>query len=182
MNVITNSIDGLLIFEPQVFNDDRGFFIETWSNDRYRQAGIKEQFVQDNVSVSRKGTLRGLHFQNPNGQGKLVQVLDGSVFDVAVDIRVSSPTFGKWESVELTSENHRQMYIPPGFAHGFCVLSESAIFSYKCTDYYCPSAEGGIIWNDPEIGIQWPVDDPVLSDKDLKYTKLSEINKNDLPG
>ena len=149
--------------------------------ERYQEAGITGSFVQDNISVSRKGTLRGLHFQNPNGQGKLVQVLRGKVFDVAVDIRVGSETFGKWESIELSAENHKQMYIPPGFAHGFCVLSETAMFSYKCTDYYTPSAEGGILWNDPDIGIQWPVDNPVLSEKDLEYTKLSGIPQENLP-
>jgi dTDP-4-dehydrorhamnose 3,5-epimerase len=181
MNVITNSIEGLLIFQPQKFADDRGYFFETWSMERYHDAGITEPFVQDNISVSRKGTLRGLHFQNPNAQGKLVQVLQGKIFDVAVDIRVDSDTFGKWESIELSAENQKQMYIPPGFAHGFCVISETAMFSYKCTDYYTPAAENGIIWNDPEIGIQWPIDNPVLSEKDLKYSSLSDIPHENLP-
>ena len=181
MDVTRTQLDGILILEPKVFSDGRGRFLETWSKERYEEAGIGCQFVQDNISYSVKGTLRGLHFQNPHGQGKLVQVYKGKVFDVAVDIRLSSPSFGKWIGVELSEDNHRQMYVPAGFAHGFCVLSDSAIFSYKCTDYYTPSCEGGIIWNDPEIGIEWPVDKPLLSDKDMAYQTISEISEDKLP-
>ena len=181
MNVLETKLDGLIIFEPKVFSDERGFFLETWSRERYQQAGVKEHFVQDNISCSCMGTLRGLHFQNPCGQGKLVQVIKGSVLDVAVDIRLGSKTFGMWESVELTEKNHKQMYVPPGFAHGFCVTSDTAVFSYKCTDYYNPDAEGGIIWNDPEINIDWPVRNPVLSAKDTQYTCLSDIPEEKLP-
>jgi len=181
MEITKTALDGILILEPRVFSDGRGRFLETWSKERYEAAGIGSVFVQDNVSYSIKGTLRGLHFQNPHGQGKLVQVYKGTVFDVAVDIRLSSPSFGKWFGVELSGDNHRQMYIPAGFAHGFCVLSDDAIFSYKCTDYYTPSCEGGIIWNDPEIGIDWPVDKPLLSDKDMAYQTISEIDEGKLP-
>lgn len=181
MNVSKTELDGVLIFEPKVFDDRRGYFLETWSKEIYKDAGIEHEFVQDNISCSVKGTLRGLHFQNPNSQGKLVQVYKGTAFDAAVDIRQSSPTFGKWTGIELSEDNHRQMYVPPGFAHGFCVLSDTAVFSYKCTDYYAPSCEGGIIWNDPEIGIDWPVDEPLLSDKDGKYLTLSELSKDKLP-
>ncbi|MDD5459161.1 MAG: dTDP-4-dehydrorhamnose 3,5-epimerase [Phycisphaerae bacterium] len=174
-------IAGVLIFEPKIFADQRGYFFETWSQDRYRQAGIKENFVQDNVSFSQRGVLRGLHFQYPNEQGKLVQVLSGQVFDVAVDIRVGSPTFGKYVGVELSEENHRQMYIPTGFAHGFCVCSETAFFSYKCTNYYDQKTEGGVIYNDPDIGIEWPISNPVLSSKDAAYGRLGDIPESKLP-
>lgn len=181
MNIINTEIEGVLIFEPRVFSDDRGYFQETWSNQRYIDAGIKAPFVQDNVSFSSKGTLRGLHFQNPHCQGKLVQALKGKVIDIAVDIRLGSETFGKSVSVELTEENHRQLYIPPGFAHGFCVLSETALFMYKCTDYYNQSAEGGIIWDDPDLAIDWLVDTPLLSPKDLVYPCLKDISADKLP-
>ena len=181
MNVISTDLDGVLIIEPKVFGDKRGFFVETFSADRYCKAGIKETFVQDNVSSSSYGVLRGLHFQNPNGQGKLVQVLVGEVFDVAVDIRKGSPTFGKWVSVVLSADNHKQFYVPPNFAHGFCVLSKEAIFSYKCTDYYDQPSEGGIIYNDPDLAIDWPVSEPIISDKDKVYTKLSDIDSAKLP-
>ena len=143
MQVIETTLSGVLVFEPQVFGDARGFFVETFSEQRYQQAGINLRFVQDNVSQSSRAILRGLHFQHPQGQGKLVQVLSGAVYDVAVDIRSDSPTFGQWLGIELTADKHNQMYIPPGFAHGFCVLSDMALFNYKCTDYYSPSTEGG---------------------------------------
>ncbi len=181
MKVIETKLPGVVIIEPEVFGDDRGCFLETYSAERYRAEGIDAVFVQDNVSYSRKGILRGLHYQYPHSQGKLVQVLFGEVFDAAVDIRVGSPTFGQWASVMLSGDNHRQMYVPPGFAHGFCVLSETAVFSYKCTDYYSRADEGGVIWNDPEIGIRWPVELPVLSGRDAKYPKLSQISRDKLP-
>lgn len=181
MKVISTEIDDLKIIEPAVFGDARGFFKETWSRDVYAEAGIDVEFVQDNVSSSAKGVLRGLHFQNPQGQGKLVQVLRGEVFDVAVDIRCGSPTFGKAVSVILSEDNHRQFYVPVGFAHGFCVLSETALFSYKCTDFYSPQTEGTVLWNDPDLGIDWPVDSPSLSEKDMKGSLLKDISKERLP-
>lgn len=181
MKITETRLPSVIIIDPDVFPDARGWFLETWSRQRYEQAGIKEVFVQDNVSFSAKGIVRGLHFQYPHAQGKLVQVLSGEVFDVAVDIRVGSPTFGQWVGARLSDGNHKQMYVPPGFAHGFCVVSETVIFSYKCTDYYSPSAEGGIIWNDPDIGIDWPVDKPVFSGKDSEYPKLKDIAKDKLP-
>ena len=167
--------------EPDVFSDDRGFFLETWNSMRYEKDGIKGSFVQDNVSFSKKGVLRGLHFQYPQSQSKLVQVLSGEVVDVAVDIRKDSPTFGQWISEVLSSANHRQMYIPSGFAHGYCVTSETAVFSYKCTDFYNPGSEGGIIWNDPDINIDWPMEEPILSLKDADYPRLKDIRPEKLP-
>lgn len=149
-------LSGVKLIEPKAFGDARGYFMETYQEKRYRDAGITERFVQDNVSLSRKGILRGLHFQNPTAQGKLVWVLKGEVFDVAVDIRKSSKTFGKWAGEHLSVDNKRQLYIPPGFAHGFVVTSDEALFCYKCTDYYDQPNEGVVLWSDPEIGIQWP--------------------------
>lgn len=181
MHVIETNLPGVLIIEPKVFGDARGYFFETWQQARYAAIGIKENFVQDNISYSARGVLRGLHYQNPNTQGKLVTVLQGEVFDVAVDIRVGSPKFGQWTGVYLSGENHRQLWVPPGFAHGFCVTSETAYFSYKCTDVYTPQAEGGIIWNDSDIGIEWPLADVVLSDKDKVYVKLRDISFDKLP-
>jgi dTDP-4-dehydrorhamnose 3,5-epimerase len=182
MKIIETPLPGVIILEPKVFGDQRGFFMETWSQERYCAAGIKEEFVQDNMSSSSRGTLRGLHFQHPQGQGKLVQALSGAIFDAVVDIRVNSPSFGQWFGTELNAEKRRQMYIPPGFAHGFCVLSDIALFSYKCTDYYNPQAEGGILWNDPDIGIDWPFEDqPVLSDRDQHHSRLSEVPVHTLP-
>ncbi|WP_445263732.1 dTDP-4-dehydrorhamnose 3,5-epimerase [Rhodohalobacter sp. 8-1] len=168
MEVIKEPIPGLLIIKPKVFEDERGFFMETWQKKLYKEIGIKDDFVQDNWSRSYKGVLRGLHFQKKHPQGKLVSVRSGKVFDVAVDIRNDSPTFGKWYGEELTDENHFQMFVPPGFAHGFCVLSETADFVYKCTDYYYPNYEDGIIWNDDSIGINWPLKNPIVSNKDNK--------------
>jgi dTDP-4-dehydrorhamnose 3,5-epimerase len=173
MNVLTCDIPGLLILEPQVFGDARGFFLETYNRRRYREAGIGADFVQDNVSFSRRGILRGLHFQNPKPQGKLLQVLQGEVFDVAVDIRRSSPTFGKWYGLLLSGETKRQFYIPDGFAHGFVVLSETALFHYKCTEFYSPKDEMAIRWDDPDIGITWPLKDPLLSERDAKALRLN---------
>jgi dTDP-4-dehydrorhamnose 3,5-epimerase len=181
MNIVETKLPGVFIVEPKVFGDSRGFFFETWQRQRYEEVGIKGEFVQDNVSFSSRGVLRGLHYQNPHAQGKLVTVLQGEVFDVAVDIRVGSPTFGQWEGVILSGDNHRQLWIPPGFAHGFCVVSETAYFSYKCTDVYTPQAEGGVSWNDPEIGIEWPVREVALSDKDKVYSRLKDIPLERLP-
>lgn len=181
MNVLRTSLSGLLIIEPKVYGDRRGFFLEIWNRKRYVEMGIYKDFVQDNLSLSRGGVVRGLHYQYPHTQGKLVYVLQGEVYDVAVDIRRDSPTFGKWEGVVLSDKNKRQLYVPEGFAHGFCVLSETALFAYKCTDFYNPDVEGGILWNDPEIGIDWPASDPVLSDKDKVYPTLKKLMAFGLP-
>ncbi|MDX1548780.1 MAG: dTDP-4-dehydrorhamnose 3,5-epimerase [Rhodothermales bacterium] len=175
MNIERTELEGVLIIEPQVFGDDRGFFMESWHARRYRQRGIPGEFVQDNISFSRKHVLRGLHFQNPSPQGKLVSVLDGEIFDVAVDIRTGSPTFGAWTSVVLSSEGKRQFFVPAGFAHGFVVLSDHALVNYKCTAYYDRAAERGIRWDDPEIGIAWPVEAPVLSPKDAAAPFLRDL-------
>lgn len=180
MRAIETEIPSVMIFEPDVFGDSRGYFCETWNEQRYKECGLSG-FVQDNISFSQRGVLRGLHFQNPNSQGKLVQVLQGEVFDVAVDIRVGSPTFGKHVSVVLSQENHRQFFVPQGFAHGFCVMSETALFAYKCSDYYSPKSEGGILWSDPDLNIDWPISNPSLSGKDVLYTKLRDIPQNKLP-
>lgn len=181
MKIIETKLPGVIIVEPKVFGDARGFFLETWQKSRYEAIGISEQFVQDNVSFSTSGVLRGLHYQNPHAQGKLVSVVQGEVFDVAVDIRVGSPTFRLWAGVLLSGENHRQLWIPPGFAHGFCVVSETVYFSYKCTDVYTPEAEGGISWNDPDIGIEWPISAVELSGKDREYPRLRDIPTDCLP-
>jgi len=181
MNIIETSLPDVLIIEPKVFGDERGFFLETWNQARYRETGIAETFVQDNLSYSRRGVLRGLHFQNPNAQGKLVYVLQGEVFDVAVDIRLGSPTFGQAVTEILSADNKRQLYIPPGFAHGFCVTSETALFAYKCTDLYHPESEGSILWNDPDLGIAWPVTEPELSAKDQAGIRLADFPRARLP-
>ena len=162
-------VEGLYIIEPQVFPDARGYFFESWNEQAFADAGLNMKFVQDNQSMSVKGVLRGCHFQKEHPQGKLVRVLRGSVYDVAVDMRQSSPTFGKWFGVELSAENKKQFYIPEGFAHGFLVLSDEAEFAYKCTDFYAPGDEGGLLWSDPEVGIEWPITEDMeilLSDKD----------------
>jgi dTDP-4-dehydrorhamnose 3,5-epimerase len=174
MNVQRCPLQGLLIIEPKVFGDARGFFLETWNRARYREAGLDADFVQDNISFSRRGILRGLHFQNPKPQGKLLQVLQGEVFDVAVDARRSSPTFGKWHGLMLSAENKQQFYIPPGFAHGFAVVSETALFHYKCTEFYSPEDEMTIRWDDPAIGIRWPIKEPLLSKRDAKGLSLHD--------
>jgi dTDP-4-dehydrorhamnose 3,5-epimerase len=181
MNVLETNLPGVLVFEPKVFGDERGFFMETWHADRYEEAGLPARFVQDNLSFSQRGVLRGLHFQNPDQQGKLVYVLQGEAYDVAVDIRVGSPTFGEWTAVTLSSENKRQFYVPEGFAHGFLVASNAALFAYKCTAKYNAKAEAGILWNDPEIGIEWPVEAPVLSEKDRAAPTLAQIPSEQLP-
>ncbi|HML34148.1 dTDP-4-dehydrorhamnose 3,5-epimerase [Sporomusa sphaeroides] len=182
MKVIKTNLPDVLIIEPKVFGDSRGFFQETWQCERYRDIGITGNFVQDNLSLSARGVLRGLHYQHPYAQGKLVSVVQGEVFDVAVDIRLGSPTFGQWAGVSLSGENHRQLWIPPGFAHGFCVVSETAYFMYKCTELYTPETEGGIAWNDPDIGIVWPLKDVSLSEKDSRYPWLKDVNRGKLPG
>ena len=167
MQVDITAIPGLLVIQPKVFRDPRGFFTETFQQQRYRDAGIAAEFVQDNLSRSSKGTLRGLHYQIQRPQGKLVQVLQGRIFDVVVDLRKPSPAFGRWLAFELSDETFRQVYVPPGCAHGFYVLSETADFAYKCTDYYFPEHERSLLWSDPHIGIEWPlVGAPTLSDKD----------------
>jgi dTDP-4-dehydrorhamnose 3,5-epimerase len=158
-----------------VFADDRGWFCETWNERRYHEAGIQERFVQDNLSFSRRGTLRGLHLQNPNAQGKLVMVLQGEVWDVAVDLRRTSPTFRRWQAVRLTGDGRQQFYVPPGFAHGFVVLSDTALFHYKCTAPYSPADEVSIRWNDPDLAIDWPVSAPMLSPKDAAAPWLRDI-------
>ena len=175
MKVIETPLAGLLIIEPKVFGDERGFFLETWSQKRYQEMGINVDFVQDNLSFSRHGVLRGLHFQNPQAQGKLVYVLQGEVFDVAVDIRKGSPTFGLWHGVVLSGENKRQFWVPAGFAHGFCVTSETALFAYKCTKLYAPTHEKSIRWDDPALAIDWPVTEPQVSDKDRLAPLLADI-------
>jgi len=176
MNVIPTQLKDCVIIEPKVFGDHRGFFLETFQADRYRDiAGIGLPFVQDNHSRSAKGVLRGLHFQKTKPQGKLVRVVSGEVYDVAVDIRPDSPSFGQWEGVILSEENKRQFWVPPGFAHGFVVLSDTADFEYKCTDYYDPSDEGSLIWNDPAMAITWPLKNPTLSDKDSKAPTFAEL-------
>ena len=180
MKVIPQPIPDLLLIEPDVFGDPRGFFFESWSQMNYGESGIPAMFVQDNVSRSRRGILRGLHAQNPHAQGKLVQVLDGEVFDVAVDIRHESATFGQWHGITLSGSNKRQLWVPPGFAHGFHVISESALFHYKCTDYYSPADEFTVLWNDPDIGIQWPEEFPTLSAKDKQGLRLRDIPERQL--
>jgi len=181
MTISETPLQGVLLIEPQVFGDARGFFFETWHQGRYQAAGLDRNFVQDNVSLSRQGILRGLHFQNPVPQGKLVQVLQGAVYDVAVDIRQGSPTFGQWYGVTLSADNHLQLFVPEGFAHGFCVLSETALFTYKCTDFYTPAHEYSLLWNDPDIGIEWPVSEPSLSGKDQAGKRLKDFSPSELP-
>ena len=174
MNVTQTALSGVLILEPTVYGDERGFFVETYQEKRYQEIGIPS-FVQDNLSMSVRGTLRGLHYQIPM-QGKLVQALVGTIFDVIVDIRKDSPTLGKWIGVELSSDNKKQIWIPKGFAHGFCVLSDTALFSYKCTDYYSPTGGVCIAWDDPDIGIKWPLEkNPILSENDSQGIFLKDF-------
>lgn len=174
---IKTSIDDLYIIEPKVFGDYRGYFMETYNKSDFKESGLNMEFVQDNESKSSKGVLRGLHFQTKHSQGKLVRVTKGEVFDVAVDLRKNSPTYGKWEGIILSEENKIQFYVPEGFAHGFLVLSDEAVFNYKCTDYYHPEYECGIIWNDNFLDINWPIEDMknvILSDKDKNWKSLKE--------
>jgi dTDP-4-dehydrorhamnose 3,5-epimerase len=175
MRFLTTALPGVLVIEPDVFRDPRGFFFETYHTRKYREGGVGATFVQDNHSRSTRGTLRGMHAQRVHPQGKLVRVVLGEVFDVVVDIRRGAPTFMQWFSVTLSADNFRQCYVPPGFAHGFLVTSEVAEFEYKCTDFYDPQDELRILWNDPAIGIAWPVQDPVLSDKDRAARPLAEL-------
>jgi dTDP-4-dehydrorhamnose 3,5-epimerase len=179
MKITELEIKGLYLIEPKVFGDERGFFYESWHQEKYSAAGLPvANFVQDNLSMSRRGVLRGLHFQEPKAQGKLVSVLQGEVFDVAVDIRKDSPTFGQWQGILLSAENKKQFYLSPGFAHGFMVMSETALFFYKCTELYTPQNEGCILWNDPAINIEWPKEyEPILSDKDKNASTLQEVMK-----
>lgn len=175
MELIKTSINGLLIIKPDVFKDDRGYFYESYNKERFAKVGLNIDFVQDNESKSSKGVLRGLHFQKPPfAQGKLVRVIKGAVMDVAVDLRKDSPTYGKWESVVLTEENKLQFWIPEGFAHGFVAMEDNTIFNYKCTNVYNKESEGSILWNDPDININWNIDNPILSEKD----KISPLFKN----
>jgi dTDP-4-dehydrorhamnose 3,5-epimerase len=174
MNVTTTALPGVLVIDPKVFRDQRGLFLETFEATRYAAHGMPTAFAQDNFSRSVKGTLRGLHFQEPNAQGKLVQVTRGTVFDVVVDIRRGSPTFARWVGIELSGETARQMWIPPGFAHGFCVTSDTADFWYKCTTPYTPEHDRAIRWDDGQIGIAWPVDEPLLSKKDAAAPTLAD--------
>ena len=175
MKVVETALPGVLIIEPKAFGDHRGFFLETFQVERYREAGITLPFVQDNHSRSQRGVLRGLHFQRTRPQGKLVSVSRGAVYDVAVDIDPASATYGQFVGVELNDDNHRQMWVPPGYAHGFCVLSEVADFQYKCTDFYFPADEGGLLWNDPDVGIPWPITEPQLSAKDIDNPRLRDL-------
>lgn len=176
MKLIKTEIPDLVIIEPAVFGDDRGFFLESWNAEKFREAGLGISFVQDNHSRSSKGVLRGLHYQKPNPQGKLVRVISGRVWDVAVDLRKSSPTFGKWAGVELSAANKRMFWVPPGFAHGFVALEDGTDFLYKCTAPYVPAAEHSLLWNDPALGIDWPLEgiEPQLSSKDKVGKPLSE--------
>lgn len=182
MKVIPTRLPGVVVVEPAVYRDDRGFLTEVWNQRRYDDAGLGVRFVQDNLSSSRRGVLRGLHYQWPAAQGKLVAVLHGEVFDVAVDIRSGSPTYRQWVGVTLSSENRHQIYIPQGFAHGFAVLSESALVLYKCTELYTPSDEGSVRWDDPAIGIDWPVADPILAAKDASAPLLADVPAERRPG
>ncbi|WP_406672645.1 dTDP-4-dehydrorhamnose 3,5-epimerase [Natronospira sp.] len=182
MKIINEPLPGLLLIKPDVYTDDRGFFLETWQKERYKEIGIEEEFVQDNWSRSTRGVLRGLHYQKEHPQGKLVSVRRGCIFDVAVDIRPDSPTFGEWYGEELSDENYLQLYIPPGFAHGFAVLSEVCDFDYKCTDYYRPGDEGGIKWIDETLNIDWKVENPIVSKKDQELNNFENlfVKKNSL--
>jgi len=178
MNVVKTKLHDCVIIEPKVFGDERGFFLETFQTERYAVlAGIALPFVQDNHSRSSKAVLRGLHYQKTKPQGKLVRVVRGEVYDVAVDIRQGSPTFGQWEGVILSEENKKQFWVPPGFAHGFLVLSDMADFEYKCTDYYDPYDEGSVLWNDPDLDIPWPIAAPILSDKDASADRLIDVKR-----
>lgn len=180
---IETKIKDLYIIEPKVFGDERGYFMESYNKYHFEEAGLDMVFVQDNESKSKKGVLRGMHFQTKHTQGKLVRVTQGEVYDVAVDLRYGSPTFGQWEGVFLSAENKKQFYVPEGFAHGFLVLSDEAVFNYKCTDYYAPEYDSGFLYNDEEVGIKWPLDDIeeiILSEKDKKQKTLKELKELDI--
>lgn len=181
IKVTPAAIPDVLVIDPAIYGDTRGYFLEVWHQARYQGFGMPLNFVQDNVSRSQQGILRGLHLQNPYGQGKLVHVLEGEVFDVAVDVRVGSPTFGRWVSEHLSGDNHRQLYIPTGFAHGFCVVSPYALVAYKVTELYHPETEFSIAWNDPDIGVDWPTTSPQLSTKDATAPRLRDVAQERLP-
>jgi len=181
MKTFETTLPGVTVIEPAVFGDARGYFFESFNRDRFAAAGLPTEFVQANSSRSARGVLRGLHHQWPKPQGKLVWVLEGNVFDVAVDARRSSAHFGRWFGAELSAENHRMMYVPPGFLHGFVVLSEYATFSYLCTELYDRSCEGSVVWNDPDIGIEWPIAAPLLADKDRQAPRLADVAAHLLP-
>jgi len=178
LNVIKGKLDGILILEPKVFGDERGFFIESYNSAKFAEIGINLDFVQDNHSRSAKGVVRGLHYQINPGQDKLVRVVKGEVFDVVVDVRRSSPTFGEWESFYLSEENKRQVFVPKGFAHGFCVISDMADFVYKCSEYYSPADERGILWNDSDLGIEWPQKGTIISPRDQKLPLLKDTDND----
>ena len=180
MKVEPGALPGLVVLSPSIFRDHRGSFRETWHERRYADAGLPG-FVQDNLAVSRRGVVRGLHFQAPRGQGKLISVAAGEILDVAVDVRAGSPTFGRWARYRLTEQEGTQLYIPPGFAHGYAVLSEQAIVTYRCTDFYDPPSERTLLWNDPAIGIDWPFAEPELSEKDRRGRPLAELPPDQLP-
>lgn len=180
MKISRTELSGVLIIEPNVFGDDRGYFLESWNERDYQEAGVGVRFVQDNLSLSQKNVLRGLHFQNPKPQGKLVTVLGGEVFDVMVDLRIGSKTFKKWSGLVLSESNHKQVYVPPGFAHGFLVKSDTALFYYKCTEFYDPACESTIRWNDPDLGIDWGINAPTVSKKDSAAKLLNEIPEEKL--
>lgn len=181
MDVIQTTLPGVLLIRPRVFRDGRGSFLETWRRERYADVGLPETFVQDNAAVSTRGVLRGLHYQHPQAQGKLVMALLGEVFDVAVDIRPGSPHFGRWYGATLSEDNGHQLWIPEGFAHGYAVLTDTAVFAYKCTSAYHPEGDAAVAWNDPDIGIDWPITDPDLSPKDAAAPRLRDIDPSRLP-
>lgn len=181
LEFVQSPLPGIILIKPVVFQDTRGFFMETFHQEKYREGGIDRIFVQDNFSRSQKDTLRGLHYQLRYPQGKLIYTLRGKIFDVVADIRQGSPTFGKWEGFILSEGNRQQLYIPEGYAHGFCVLSETADVVYKCTDFYAPNDDFGVLWSDPTIGIDWPVKEPLLSEKDTKYPALDDMPEENLP-
>ncbi|MBI5014317.1 MAG: dTDP-4-dehydrorhamnose 3,5-epimerase [Deltaproteobacteria bacterium] len=180
MRFLPTQLPGVLVIEPDRFDDGRGFFLETYHRRKFEEGGVREVFVQDNHSRSLRGVLRGLHFQTGRPQGKLVRVVRGEVFDVAVDLRRGSPTFGRWHAVVLGGESQRMLYVPPGLAHGFCVLSEEADFLYKCTDFYAPEGDRGVRWNDPDLGIDWPLESPILSEKDARLPLLRDVPREEL--
>ena len=181
MKVTNTELPGVVLIEPRTFRDSRGHFLETWNQARYGQLGVPGGMVQDNLSRSRRGVLRGLHFQFPACQGKLVYVLEGQVFDVAVDVRLGSPHFGRWVGFHLSHDNNRQIYIPEGFAHGFCVLSATALVAYKCSEAYRPECEVGVVWNDPRVGIDWPLSSPIVSPRDAALRRLDDLPTDSLP-
>ncbi len=182
MQVRQTKLPGVLIFEPTVYSDHRGFFVETWKSEEYRSHGVSHPFVQDNLSKSCFGVLRGMHLQNPYPQGKLVYVVSGEIYDAAVDIRKGSPCFGQWIGIRLNDRNRHQIYVPPGLAHGFCVLSETAIVAYKVTDIYNPPSELSLLWNDPDVGIEWPIPSAVISEKDRLGLRLRNLPPDRLIG